>query len=142
VANILYFLKFCDEVDMFCVIKLSFFVLFLNHPVFFSTDSFTSCNDENGTEKTCDGEMFLNCILGNPKKLSDYDELADFLECRTGKNYSKWLNRREIYRDRRYQKKLELGKTKKKTFRKCFQFKKNGQSLKRRKNGMFVKHRR
>ncbi|QCE07709.1 hypothetical protein DEO72_LG9g2729 [Vigna unguiculata] len=107
-----------------------------------STDSFTSCNDENGTEKTCDGEMFLNCILGNPKKLSDYDELADFLECRTGKNYSKWLNRREIYRDRRYQKKLELGKTKKKTFRKCFQFKKNGQSLKRRKNGMFVKHRR
>lgn len=78
--------------------------------------------------------MFLNCILGDPKKLSDYDELADFLECKTGKNYSKWLNRREIYRDKRHQKKLKLWKTMKKTVGKSCRFKNNGQSIKRRKN--------
>ncbi|BAT94669.1 uncharacterized protein HKW66_Vig0189940 [Vigna angularis] len=98
------------------------------------TDSFTSCNDDNETKKTCNGEMFLNCILGDPKKLSDYDELADFLECKTGKNYSKWMNRREIYRDKRYQKKLELRKTMKKTVRKSCRFKNNGHSFKGQKN--------
>ncbi|CAJ1976555.1 unnamed protein product [Sphenostylis stenocarpa] len=92
------------------------------------TDSFTSYN-EDATEKTCNGEMFLNCILGDPKKLYDYDELADFLECKTGKDYSKWLNGREVYRNRRYQKKQELRKTKKETFRKSSQFKRIGQPL-------------
>jgi len=115
-------------------------VFFLNHPVFFRTDSFTSCNDKDGTEKACNGEMFLNSILEDPKKLSDYDELADFLECKTGKNYSKWLNGREIFRGRRYKKKLELKKPKKQTFPKYSQFKKNGYSLRSQKNCTVVKN--
>ncbi|KAL2325053.1 hypothetical protein Fmac_024111 [Flemingia macrophylla] len=78
------------------------------------TDSFTSYNVEDGREKTCNGEMFLNCMLGNAKKLSYYDELADFLECKTGKNYSKWLNNRQIYRQWRCQKKKDLRKNMKK----------------------------
>ncbi|KAK6645814.1 hypothetical protein PHAVU_L001685 [Phaseolus vulgaris] len=75
-------------------------------------DSLTSCDDEDGTEKTCNGKMFLNCLFENPKNLPDYDELADFLECKTGKNYSKWLTDRQKYRYRKYKKKLELRKTK------------------------------
>ena len=93
--------------------------------------SFTSYNLEVGTEKSCNGGMFLNCIIEDPKKLSDYDELADFLECKTGKNYSKWLNDREIYRNRRYQKKIDLRKNKKKTFWNFTKHKKIGKSLKR-----------
>lgn len=75
--------------------------------------------------------MFLNCILEDPKKLSDYDDLADFLECKTGKNYSKWLNGREVYRNRRYQRKIDLRKKKKETFWNSSKYKKIGKSLKR-----------
>uniref|UniRef100_K7N4L0 DUF7812 domain-containing protein n=1 Tax=Glycine max TaxID=3847 RepID=K7N4L0_SOYBN len=85
----------------------------------------------DGTAKTCNGEMFLNCILEDPKKLSDYDDLADFLECKTGKNYSKWLNGREVYTNRRYQKKIDLRKKKKETFWNSSKYKKIGKSLKR-----------
>ncbi|KAK7391605.1 hypothetical protein VNO78_20022 [Psophocarpus tetragonolobus] len=93
------------------------------------TDSFTSCRVKDGTEKTCNGEMYLNCILKNPQNLSDYDELVDFLECKTGKNYFKWLNGREIYRKRMYQKKIDLRKKKKDTFWKSSKSKKNHKSL-------------
>ncbi|KAH1191675.1 hypothetical protein GmHk_20G058877 [Glycine max] len=101
------------------------------HKVAAETVSFTSYNLEDGTAKTCNGEMFLNCILEDPKKLSDYDDLADFLECKTGKNYSKWLNGREVYTNRRYQKKIDLRKKKKETFWNSSKYKKIGKSLKR-----------
>ncbi|XP_057426686.1 uncharacterized protein LOC130720097 [Lotus japonicus] len=68
---------------------------------------------EDRTEKTSSGEMFLNCILEDPKKLSDYDELADFLECEPGKNYASWLKGRAKIRKWRYKKMLNLRKGKK-----------------------------
>lgn len=107
---------------------------------FFRTVSFTSYNLEDGTAKSCNGEMFLNCILEDPKKLSDYDDLADFLECKTGKNYSKWLNGREVYRNRRYQRKIDLRKKKKETFWNSSKYRKIGKSLKRQNICTFMKH--
>ena len=84
--------------------------------------------------------MFLNCILEDPKKVSDYDDLADFLECKTGKNYSKWLNGREVYRNRRYQRKIDLRKKKKETFWNSSKYRKIGKSLKRQNICTFMKH--
>ncbi|KAG5052138.1 hypothetical protein JHK87_004336 [Glycine soja] len=104
------------------------------------TVSFTSYNLQDGTEKTCNGEVFLNCILEDPKKVSDYDDLADFLECKTGKNYSKWLNGREVYRNRRYQRKIDLRKKKKETFWNSSKYRKIGKSLKRQNICTFMKH--
>ncbi|XP_020222744.1 uncharacterized protein LOC109805157 [Cajanus cajan] len=89
----------------------------------------------HGTEKTCNGEVFLNSMFEGSKRLSDYDELADFLECKTGKNYSKWLNNRQIYRKWRYQKKKNLRKSKKEILWKSSKCK-----LKRQKICTFMKH--
>lgn len=76
------------------------------------TDSITPCNSvEDGTEEICNGELFLDCIL--PKKVSDYAELADFLECTKGKDYSNWLNNRQKYRKWKYQRIIDSRKTKK-----------------------------
>lgn len=84
--------------------------------MFFRTDFVSSSETvKEGTEDTCNGEMFLHCIIKNPTKLSDYDELADFLECKKGEDYSSWLNRRSKYRKWKYQKLTDLRKLKKKT---------------------------
>lgn len=114
----------------------------LNRLIFFRTDSGTSCNIvEYGTEETCNGEMFLDCVIEYPQKLSDYAELADFLECRTGKDYSSWLNGRRVYRRWRYQKIMEVRKIKKETMWKSLKCQKIGKSLslKRQKIGKLLK---
>ncbi|KAK7278540.1 hypothetical protein RJT34_23570 [Clitoria ternatea] len=102
-------------------------------------NSITTCNIEDRTEETCNGELFLNCILKDPEEIS---ELADFFECETGKNYSKWLNRREIYRKWRYKKIIGLRKIKKGTVLKSLKCQKIGKSLTRSTVGMILKHRR
>ncbi|KAI3995408.1 hypothetical protein MKX01_025618 [Papaver californicum] len=48
---------------------------------------------------TCKGDEYLNCkeVLGK-KRPRDYDELADFVECKRGKNYSKWHKHKDKHR--------------------------------------------
>ncbi|KFK29269.1 hypothetical protein AALP_AA7G111300 [Arabis alpina] len=53
-----------------------------------------------GVEKeSCNGESFLWCVT---EKSSDVDELADFVACEPGKDYSDWLKGRERFRNRRW----------------------------------------
>ncbi|KAK7268672.1 hypothetical protein RIF29_21378 [Crotalaria pallida] len=70
--------------------------------------------EEEETEETCNGEIFLDCILEGSRNLPDYDELADFLECKKEKDYSRWLKGRQIFRKRKYEKMMNLRKIKKK----------------------------
>lgn len=52
---------------------------------------------------TCDGAAFLRCIIeGEP--LADWDDLADFIEARPGKDYAHWLQNRKRYNRWRHQK--------------------------------------
>jgi hypothetical protein len=62
---------------------------------------------EEETVETCNGKIFLNCVLDdsrNSQNLSDYDDLADFIECKQGKDYNGWLKDRQRYRNWRSQK--------------------------------------
>ncbi|CAA0396692.1 unnamed protein product [Arabidopsis thaliana] len=54
-------------------------------------------------EETCNGERFLWCMAGkgNVTK-TDVDELADFIACDPGKDYSDWLKGRERFRNQRW----------------------------------------
>ncbi|BBG95999.1 hypothetical protein Prudu_004675 [Prunus dulcis] len=62
---------------------------------------------EEETEETCNGEVFLNCILGSSQK-SDIDDLADFIVCKPAKDYSSWWKDRERYRGMKIQRKKQL----------------------------------
>ncbi|XP_057732691.1 uncharacterized protein LOC130947995 isoform X2 [Arachis stenosperma] len=86
----------------------------------------------SATSYTCNGEAFLDCILGNPKELDDYDELVDFVVCTTGKDYFSWLNNRTRYRKQRHEKMIDQRKIKKKAVM-------NGKSCKRQKMGWSTK---
>jgi len=66
--------------------------------MFFRQDSIVA----DGSEETCNGKLYLDCLL--PKNVPDYGELADFIVCREEKDYTSWLNKRQIYRRRKYQK--------------------------------------
>lgn len=59
---------------------------------------------EEETEESCNGKMFLNCILEDSHKISDFDDLANFIECDPQKDYSSWLKDRKRYRKQKYQK--------------------------------------
>ncbi|KAA8538662.1 hypothetical protein F0562_028270 [Nyssa sinensis] len=59
---------------------------------------------EEETDETCNGEIFLNCILECPNQSPDIDDLADFIECKQGKDYSGWLKDRQKYRKWKYEK--------------------------------------
>lgn len=50
------------------------------------------------TEETCSGRIFLKCRLEREDEPSDFDELADFIECKQGRDYSCWLKNRRRYR--------------------------------------------
>lgn len=69
---------------------------------------------EEETEETCNGEVFLNCILGSSQK-SDIDDLADFIVCKRAKDYSSWWKDRERYRGKKIQRKKQLMWEKRKT---------------------------
>lgn len=53
---------------------------------------------------------FLKCI----GEKSPPDDLADFIECKEGKDYSTWLKDREKYRKWKYEKRAALMLKKKK----------------------------
>ncbi|XP_021911681.1 uncharacterized protein LOC110825527 [Carica papaya] len=63
--------------------------------------SFINCIDSavGMHEETCNGENFLKCIIGRSSlKSSEIDDLADFIECKRGKDYSGWLKGRQKFR--------------------------------------------
>ncbi|OIW01761.1 hypothetical protein TanjilG_03899 [Lupinus angustifolius] len=95
---------------------------------------------EDEKEETCSGEIFLDCILDGSKKLSDYDELADFFECEKEKDYSSWLKGRQKFRKRRHEKMIYLRKIKKKKIWKSMNCQKSGQSSRLQKMGKRLKH--
>ncbi|KAL3513375.1 hypothetical protein ACH5RR_026092 [Cinchona calisaya] len=73
---------------------------------------------EEETEESSNGELFLRCMINNGGIVSDFDELADFIECKQGKDYSTWLKDREKYRKWKGEKMAVLRwKRKKKTWR-------------------------
>ncbi|TYI28869.1 hypothetical protein ES332_A05G274800v1 [Gossypium tomentosum] len=53
---------------------------------------------EENTRETCNGEIFLQCVLEGSRDSSAVADLADFIECKQGKDYSNWLRGRERYR--------------------------------------------
>ncbi|KAB2030876.1 hypothetical protein ES319_D05G263600v1 [Gossypium barbadense] len=53
---------------------------------------------EENTGETCNGEIFLQCVLEGSRDSSAVADLADFIECKQGKDYSNWLRGRERYR--------------------------------------------
>ncbi|XP_010448124.1 PREDICTED: uncharacterized protein LOC104730625 [Camelina sativa] len=56
-------------------------------------------------EESCNAESFLWCMAGKGKvKKSDVEELADFIVCEPGKDYSDWLKGRERFRKQRWNK--------------------------------------
>ncbi|CAK7339724.1 unnamed protein product [Dovyalis caffra] len=64
-------------------------------------DSAVSTED---AKETCNGEIFLKCVLGKYAKSDDMDDLSDFIECEQGKNYSGWLRDRQRFRIWKYKK--------------------------------------
>ncbi|XP_073146838.1 uncharacterized protein [Henckelia pumila] len=57
---------------------------------------------EEETEKASNGEVFLNCMMG--ERTSDFEDLVDFVACKPGKDYSSWLKNRQRYRKWRFEK--------------------------------------
>ncbi|KAE8726786.1 hypothetical protein F3Y22_tig00006222pilonHSYRG00010 [Hibiscus syriacus] len=53
---------------------------------------------EETTGETCNGEIFLRCVLQGSQDSSAVADLADFIECKQGKDYSEWLKDREKFR--------------------------------------------
>ncbi|XP_042504318.1 uncharacterized protein LOC122081314 isoform X2 [Macadamia integrifolia] len=72
---------------------------------------------EGIVEKTCNGEIFMKSTPEFCWKASDIDDLADFIECKQGKDYSKWLKGREKYRKWKHGKTEVVRKERKKSFR-------------------------
>lgn len=75
------------------------------------TESF--CVEES-TEETCNGEIFLKCLLEGSKKSCDYGDLVDFIELKKGKDYVGWLRNRVKYRRRKSERMAVLRWKKKK----------------------------
>ncbi|KAF8411882.1 hypothetical protein HHK36_004440 [Tetracentron sinense] len=76
-------------------------------------------------EDTCDGEIFIKCIKERHGKQSDFDDLADFIECKQGKDYSSWLKDRQKYRKWKCEKMTVVRKERKKKSWKLMKGKRN-----------------
>ncbi|XP_022998345.1 uncharacterized protein LOC111493012 [Cucurbita maxima] len=74
-------------------------------------------------EETCSGEIFLKCLLADPKGSSSYGDITDFVECKRGKNYMQWMKNRQRYRKWKSQKLAVLRWKKKKRIWKCMKTK-------------------
>ncbi|KAK8685933.1 hypothetical protein V6N13_124964 [Hibiscus sabdariffa] len=53
---------------------------------------------EESTGETCNGEIFLRCVLQGSQDSSAVADLADFIECKPGKDYCEWMKKREKFR--------------------------------------------
>ncbi|WCJ35885.1 hypothetical protein M5689_017112 [Euphorbia peplus] len=77
--------------------------------------SMDSAGPDDNVE-TCNGQTYLECVLKNSK--ADIDDLADFVECKEGKDYPGWLKEAANYRGLKYEKMAILRwKRKKKAMR-------------------------
>ncbi|XP_043703399.1 uncharacterized protein LOC122653580 isoform X2 [Telopea speciosissima] len=72
---------------------------------------------EGIVEKTCNGEIFMKSTPEFHWKASDINDLSDFIECKQGKDYSKWLKGREKYRKWKCGKTVVVRRERKKSFR-------------------------
>ncbi|XP_038891042.1 uncharacterized protein LOC120080460 [Benincasa hispida] len=70
--------------------------------------------DVEKAEETCSGEVFLKC-LGS----SSHDDIADFVECKRGKDYLQWMKNRTKYRKWKSHKLAVLRWKKRKKIWKC-----------------------
>lgn len=52
---------------------------------------------EEEMEETTNGKIFLKC-RSEAGQVPDFDDLADFIECKQGKDYPLWLKHRQEYR--------------------------------------------
>ncbi|CAN8230300.1 unnamed protein product [Cochlearia groenlandica] len=67
-------------------------------------------DSENGSDsgvivegETCNGESFLWCMADSSNmKSSDVEDLADFIACEPGKDYSDWLKGKERFRGQKW----------------------------------------
>ncbi|XP_074371456.1 uncharacterized protein LOC141712420 isoform X5 [Apium graveolens] len=75
-----------------------------------SLNAVATVGNNRNTAKTCDGVNYLRCIgVKSPD-----DDLADFIECKEGKDYSAWLKDRDKNRKRKYARQAVLIQKKKK----------------------------
>ncbi|KAM1181006.1 hypothetical protein ACFX1Q_020889 [Malus domestica] len=79
---------------------------------------------EEKTEETCNGKVFLNLLLGRSQE-SEIEELADFIACEPGRDYSSWLKDLQKYRGMMYKKKRAARWEKRKYAWKCMLRKKS-----------------
>ncbi|KAK9099750.1 hypothetical protein Scep_023180 [Stephania cephalantha] len=67
-------------------------------------------------DSTCNGEAFISLLQEGNAMPSDLDELADFIVCKQGKDYSSWLKDRERFRQWKGSKKASFRKQRRKRF--------------------------
>lgn len=60
-------------------------------------------NGDNNSN-TCSGEKFLKCLPDFEENHSDFEDLADFIECTPGKNYSAYIKKRTMFRKWKFSK--------------------------------------
>lgn len=63
--------------------------------------------DPDSIEETCSGEMYLKTRLLGSGNVTDFDDLADFVECKKGKDYVDWLKDRDKFRKRKISKRVK-----------------------------------
>lgn len=80
--------------------------------------------EEKKTEETCNGKVFLSLLLGRSQE-SEIEELADFIVCEPGRDYSSWLKDLQKYRGMIYKKKRAARWEKRKYAWKCMLRKKS-----------------
>lgn len=65
----------------------------------FTLDSTRKIGKEQASEgDTCNGDNFLQCYLpGYQQNSAAFSDLADFIECKPGVDYSRWLKNRRRF---------------------------------------------
>ncbi|KAL7603522.1 hypothetical protein Lser_V15G19150 [Lactuca serriola] len=82
--------------------------LYVSSSAYASNDSTpTQGLDPDSIEETCSGEMYLKTRLLGSGNVTDFDDLADFVECKKGKDYVGWLKDRDKFRKRKITKRVK-----------------------------------
>lgn len=59
------------------------------------------------TEETCSGELYLKTRLKGSGNVTDFDDLADFVECKKDRDYVGWLTDRDKFREWKLRKRVK-----------------------------------
>ncbi|KVH07109.1 uncharacterized protein LOC112504409 [Cynara cardunculus var. scolymus] len=81
---------------------------------------------ECADQETCRGEMYLKMRLKGSHGVDDFDDLADFVECKKGKDYDDWLKSRDKFRERKLRKGVKRRWEKKKQVWRSMKGKRDG----------------